>query len=436
MPVTLHSACIERLRESLKKALSMIIVDKNQLIRRHSTVGLFESEKILPSSGKSKNIKGDLEEYIGEYPVFDFVYETISKELSENQTYDSEVLNLKLTSIECYKDVEALANRLLEQFITLPWSYKFSLNISSELISPNDFLEDTVDFGGGVSLSKVTDEFKERFPLESHIEARNNNLSKAYGPLLLKDTLNWNSKGVVLQVERLGFVGHYGKTSPVISAEETIKSFFGLGLALFIFKHSKAYYPIPPKRHLYVHRLEDDRWCIDSKNDLDDDFSEAIMQITFDNLEGRIKDNKKIDWLIYHFNQIRSCFASAERAEPILLACRWLFDSYAGRNELLSYVQATVALEILLGDKASSDLMGLSELLRNRCAYLIGTTNTERQSILDDFKGIYEIRCKIVHRGKSHLSFGEKAMFNKLRKMCARVIQKEVDLLLKESENI
>jgi hypothetical protein len=62
-----------------------------------------------------------------------------------------------------------------------------------------------------------------------------------------------------------------------------------------------------------------------------------------------------------------------------------------------------VAMEILLGDKAVSDLMGLGELLRNRCAYLIGDSQTQREEILDEFKKIYEVRCQIVHRGKSRL---------------------------------
>jgi len=88
-----------------------------------------------------------------------------------------------------------------------------------------------------------------------------------------------------------------------------------------------------------------------------------------------------------------------------------------------------VALEILLGDKASSDIMGLGELLRNRCAYLIGKTHDQRQDILKDFKQIYEIRSKIVHRGKSKLTFNERGLFMNLQWLCRRVIQEEIELL-------
>jgi hypothetical protein len=86
-------------------------------------------------------------------------------------------------------------------------------------------------------------------------------------------------------------------------------------------------------------------------------------------------------------------------------------------------------MEILLGDKAASDLMGLGELLRNRCAYLISRSHDEREKILEDFKGIYAVRSHIVHAGKKKLNAKERELFVELQWMCRRVIQEEVKLL-------
>jgi hypothetical protein len=88
---------------------------------------------------------------------------------------------------------------------------------------------------------------------------------------------------------------------------------------------------------------------------------------------------------------------------------------------------------ILLGDKTSSDLTGLGELLSNRCAYLIATSHAERNDLLQDFRNIYEVRSKIVHRGKSRLALGERSLFDKLRWICRRILQEEVELLEKDS---
>jgi hypothetical protein len=122
-------------------------------------------------------------------------------------------------------------------------------------------------------------------------------------------------------------------------------------------------------------------------------------------------------------------FTSGPKADSLILASQWMFDSHTGHDELLNYIQAMVVLEILLGDKAVSDEIGLGQLLSNRCAYSIGDSHEDRKLILQYFKDIYRIRSEIVHRGKHRLTAEEGALFSRLRWMCRRVIQNEVHLL-------
>lgn len=89
-------------------------------------------------------------------------------------------------------------------------------------------------------------------------------------------------------------------------------------------------------------------------------------------------------------------------------------------------------MEILLGDKAVSDLMGLGELLRSRCAYLISDTREEREMLLRDFGNIYKVRSNIVHAGKKRLNSEERRLFATLQWICRRVIHKETEMLQKE----
>jgi Apea-like HEPN len=126
---------------------------------------------------------------------------------------------------------------------------------------------------------------------------------------------------------------------------------------------------------------------------------------------------------------MRAVFSGGPKAEPIVLASEWFFNSYTGNDQLLSYVQAMVVLEILLGDKTTSKEIGLGRLLSNRCAYLIGTTQEERAAILSDFNQIYDVRSDIVHEGKSRLTRDERVLFYTLQSFCHRVIQEEIKLL-------
>jgi hypothetical protein len=139
-------------------------------------------------------------------------------------------------------------------------------------------------------------------------------------------------------------------------------------------------------------------------------------------------------WINFCLNGIRTVFSSGAKGERLLLAAQWLFDGYGEHDELLKFVQATVTLEVLLGDKKHSDEVGIGALIRNRCAYLIGESQSEREEILRDFSDIYEVRSRIVHRGLRRLSPDDRTLLTKLRTMCMRVIFKDVLLLGKETK--
>ncbi len=132
--------------------------------------------------------------------------------------------------------------------------------------------------------------------------------------------------------------------------------------------------------------------------------------------------------LAYALERIGSVFRSAN-GKSLRLSARWLFDSHCGRDELLSYVQATVAIEILLGDEDADPDVGLTTLMANRCAYLVATTAKARAHILRAFRDIYKVRSKIVHRGKSRLNSKEVMLFNYLTALVRSVIDKEQRLL-------
>jgi hypothetical protein len=88
-----------------------------------------------------------------------------------------------------------------------------------------------------------------------------------------------------------------------------------------------------------------------------------------------------------------------------------------------------IVLEILLGDKNISEEIGLGELLRNRLAYMVGSSHQDRTKLLEDFSSIYRVRSQIVHSGKHRLTVEERSLFWKLRWMCRRVMAKELELL-------
>lgn len=436
MTIELHTECKKRILEIVTEQLPHVIVNNNMFLDRKSSYRLFLAEDSLPKKGALKN---QLEKYIGEFPLFEFLSESLSRELYENQKYDSNSPSAKLTEINGYEDSEALTKRLIESFSTLPWEYTLTIKFE------NDFGElfckkiKNFSVSDSIQLSCPDEEFKNRFPLVSGNEARDRSLLG--GNLLglglrIPTPQEWDENAIYFQVKVDGFIGKYGITAPLEEAISIFKSFCGLSIALRIIKVNHTYRPTPSKAKFFIHKKELENWVVENTHELDSATSDSFNDLVVNDLDGSLdSEEKKAGWILRNLKSIKVAFSNKEKAKKIILAGQWLFESYCGTNGLLSYVQTTVALEILLGEKQISDLMGLGELLRNRCAYLIGKTHQQREKVLSDFKKIYDVRSKIVHRGKSKLNADERILFTQLQWMCRRVIQEEMDLLAKDIEN-
>lgn len=226
--------------------------------------------------------------------------------------------------------------------------------------------------------------------------------------------------------------GSVGGSTPTILAEQQARAFFGIGIAIHLFgiEHSFGLGFNLPAADFFVHKWDGVAWQIYKKISLGTGSSRGINAVKFENFEGQLDtEPQKSAWWLDRLTNITSAFSSGTKGEPILLAGQWLFDSSTGQEELLNFIQAMVALEILLGEKSASDEMGLGQLLRNRCAYLIGKNNAERAMLLKQFDEIYNVRSQIVHRGKARLNASERWLFARLKQIGSLVIAKEIDLL-------
>jgi GR25 family glycosyltransferase involved in LPS biosynthesis len=284
--------------------------------------------------------------------------------------------------------------------------------------------ENNIVLSDEIELVRADDNFQGLYPLETDGAS---SPPKGLLGLVASRPSSWEPSAEYLQISVNGFIGPYGGSTPAWNAESILRAFFGLGIALTLFKATRKYawpFGSKPSSHFIMHReLSDHSWQYEGQLNLGDEQSRAL-----DSLE---KNSDAESGMVNYILQspMRAVFSNRSKAAPVVLASEWFFNSHTGHDQLLSYVQAMVVLEILLGEKAASDEIGLGRLLSNRCAYLIGTTQEERATILSDFKQIYQVRSDIVHEGKSRLTYNELALFAKPQWFCHRVIYKEIQLL-------
>jgi hypothetical protein len=418
----LHQACKDRLKQRLSECLPEMGLNNGNFLDRATLAGLADIDQTLP---RQADLTARLQDFVSETPFFDFVYGELSKELHDFQAFDSESMTKRLVELPRYDDPEDLADRLVQSFDALPREYQFTFKLNRDI--SKHVQDDEVVISDSIRLIRPGENFADTFQLNSGIEVRDQWLHGG-GLLSMGMPKKWDRECVYLQINRVGFVGAWIPTTPSDSSVSLLKSFLGTTLALRLLEIGGRYSSSNIKQRAYVHERTDDGWVVYESFELDEELTNAISNLAIDDLNGTLKSDKQKSAMITgRLPSIGHAFRDHPINDRVLLAAKWLLDSWVGRNELLAFVQATVALEILLGDKESSDAIGLGELLRNRCAYLIGSTHEQRAEILSEFKEIYDVRSKIVHRGKDRLNRVERKLLFKLRWMVNRVIQEEIE---------
>lgn len=423
MPIDLHPSCIDRLRERLPQALSSITIMANRYVDYNSTSALTNIESVLPDHGNGRD---QLERAIGWAPFSTFVIDRIHRTLA-GQPFESQA-QTKLNELPLEQPIEELSARFVDEFLTLPWEYAFLYRIPNEAVEmllPNG--RDEFQLAPGLAFVRWTPGQQELFELPHEDEA-----DFALGFFGRPKPAEG---GAYLQNIQFGYVPEFGSSPAAEEAERILRATCGLGLAFKVWERGwrsalgGVFGPI--QAHVHVWRRTSTGWADHNHRALPTELGEAISTLRVSEKLGEFGPDVTTEWAAKQFGRAHVLYESDE-GRAIARACRWLFDSYVGSNELLSFVQATVSAEILLGDKAVSDITGLTELLANRCAYLVGESRAQRNEVLADFRDIYRTRSRIVHRGLDGLDPDDEDRLRRLRWLCNRVIQKELDLLLKD----
>lgn len=412
MPFLLAAPLKKRLIEQLAAELENATVFADYAISTWSLRGL-SGIRSLPDKGE---LAEQLHGFIGDDPFSVFVSDELdSRFKGPGLNIDSK--EAPLTNYEGYRDVSRIAAELVESFATLPWSYRLTIKLPTSLgAAVAHELGDTVLSPRHQIVSGAT--LRVTCPVATR--------SQGLGDLMMnkKPAPPWDVNGAYLQVAMSGYF-RSKQTEPFFAAKDDVLTFFGLGLALGLFTERPV--PIrdidPKASHFYIHRLNDDAWVEQCTLDVDDQHQQGIEGLS---LADDVR--KDVNLLREKLSRIGAVFQS-DMGKNIALSARWLFESHCGRDALLQYVQAAVAIEILLGDEEADPSIGLTTLMANRCAFLIAKTPAARTNLLKIFRDIYKVRSKIVHRGKSRLNAEEMRLFHALQAILRMIIDNEQRLL-------
>jgi Apea-like HEPN len=431
--IELHTALKRRLSDVFVESYPILHVEHNMFLQLFSVVMFSMTlDKKLESHGK---LRSALEKVLGDNPLLEFLSDQIGIDLLENDDYQSEPRFKLLKDAQGFEDASEKAKLYIDALASLPWSYVVSIELPEALSIEIKTIVAGNMLIGNLCLATDLHSANSSLPLCNLPTNRNRRLFKPNFFALLStneenERRQWRDGRALLQIRLDGYVDIYGTSRTSKQFLGTLKSFLGLGLALRILRYKRKYVAYPERVPVFVHRTDLGSPFLLHKYDLSQRISEAVQGISayYAGLPDKDQEGAK-NWSRAQLVRASKLFSATDKYQGFLTACSWYFDSITNEDNLLGFVQAMVVLEILLGDDEPSGELSLGTLLRNRCAYLIAKTGEEREKIKRELKAIYDVRSKIVHRGKSDLTSSELSMLGELRSLCARVILAEFKLL-------
>ncbi len=420
-PLGLHRDCIRRLREVVATAIPSIEVSRGAILTPASLTLLRSADDVLPQSG---TIHERLMNFVSDTPASTFIYHRLNRAvLGLGLAWKGDAPRVQpLQSIPAFRNPTAVSKRIVDEFASLPWNYSIALAMPkalADLITPEGRV---ITLSERMILVAPNDAYQAAYPVPSE-----DNTSTQWS--VYRFVPDGTTKGnAYLKLEATGFISSHGTTATLETVQSTMKEFAGLGIALGLFAPPEHLDDLTEPR-LVVHRRDDEKWVFDCELHWEAHQSLVLAELELDPAFDDLSPDEFTAVHLQHELQRIAAVFSSTRTQRIRRATQWLFDSICEHDLPLAFVKAAVVMEVLLGEKAASDVVGLSELLANRLAFLVGPTPDERDQLILRFKEVYAVRSRIVHEGKSTLSTREREQLEELRGMCCRVIKRELSLL-------
>ena len=108
-----------------------------------------------------------------EFPLLTFVGDVLQQELFDIDRYDGESPQQKLPEIPEFKDTDALAVKLFEQFQSLPWKYTLFLKLPEQLskVISEVLTKEPRELSASLRLVKPDETLAAQYPINSEVKS-------------------------------------------------------------------------------------------------------------------------------------------------------------------------------------------------------------------------------------------------------------------------
>jgi hypothetical protein len=381
-------------------------------------------------------LRAQIEAYVGERPLVSLTLGMFTSEL-DSIAPEVKAGKDRLCELPHYSDVEQLAQRIVTMLTELPNQYVAVIELPqdiSEVMYKNNL---PPILGKNLAVIGAWQGKQDGYPYPIKVEPvkpPQNSLTGLFGLTPSMGNLNGMQQFKVnaqqapishLYIQLEGHINDVFSRQPLNHLTTIFKAFFGLAIGMDMLENkwqsvgsSQLLIGVYQNSATGFIKMEDDR--------IGNSESTLIRRMRVKKVEP--------ERLIHDLRTIVHILDMDETFPQLALAGRWLFDSHSNEDALMGFMQLAICAEVLLGTEDGGE--GVTALLATRCAYLIAGSTKERNDLIAEFKNIYKVRSKIVHRGHGTFKENERNQYRRLRIICNRILQREIQLAIKDSPEL
>lgn len=335
--------------------------------------------------------------------------------------------SVPLTSYESFSDPLKLARGILKRVESLPIQYRILARCSDALSDRKSEVDVDIRISDQLRIIS-TSNIPDNFVLRNSNAAVNRMISVYAGG----EDVNLKAKESSLYFEYRcsGFVADNFDTRIVRDFSDELRSFYGLMMSYDIlydwgFGSADSRTPL-----VIVNELDGEGSDLVHIARMESDLVKCTQYDTSSQTDQRLKDGMKLEELLKPAIQMFQCSEAAK----LTTAAIWLLRAHLGTRPMDTILDSTIAMEVLLGDRDTSDRIGLSKLMANRCAYALGRTAAERREITEFFSRFYRVRSEIVHSGRFRVTPEDRAVVKTGLELASRILRHEVRLSAEQGD--
>lgn len=418
MPIMLDPRLKARLIELVDQWVRECTVTDGVQLQHRDNEPLHAADQALPTAS-ANSITAHLQDIIGAFPVSLFVFLEVTEDLWSHRGDQMPTGSVLLTDFAQYRDPADAAARLVDELFSLPRTYSFFVPLPPVLVSSNlAMVTSRIAAAYGVEIVTADSSLVVSFPQDERAS-----LGEPLVQMIFGDYIEWQLGTPYLRLQIDGYVARFIDTGTVETMRGRLTTVLGCFLALGILELQEQQASRVDRIAVRAYEREPGGWSQLPPRQLARDVAARIPDLR---ASTTITSPNALS--APHLGGLLAHAIQALENPRLARACQWYFESQCASSDLVAYIQATVALEALLGEADVADGLSVTQLLANRIAYLIGSSETERRRYLRRFPELYRTRSKIVHTGRNRLSPDEQGSLRELQAICRKAILAELGL--------